>query len=498
MVLALFLSPFSTPCASAEGALKNIKPAKYIFLFIGDGMGIAHRRAAEHYQGNKLHMDELPVQGITTTHAANRVVTGSAAAATSMASGVKTNIGVLGLGPEGRSVATLAELAGKKGMKVGIISSVSIDHATPAGFYAHVPSRKQYYDIAIALADSGFDFFGGGGLLDPRNKKSKSRKFKGDALEYIKSNGYTVIDTKADFMKLAKNDGKIVAWNHRLPDGQALPYALDTTENDITLAEFTAKAIELLDNRNGFFLMVEGGKIDWAAHANDAVATITDTLAFDEAVGVALGFAAKHPDETLIVVTADHECGGLILGSAGTKDDVHFDVLRNQKVSFQKFTEEVLKPYKRSCGTNCSFETVKKLITENLGLKFDGDPAQDRMVLTPREIEILKAAYEQSMSSANVSAKSAKVVSIYGRYEPITFAAIRILNNKAGLGWASVHHTAVPVPTSAKGVGASPLNGYHDNTDIAKVLMSAMGLTPEVHYLPDQKEEQDTPKALSQ
>ncbi|MEJ2718730.1 MAG: alkaline phosphatase, partial [Deltaproteobacteria bacterium] len=487
----------SAPCALSDAAQSNTKPAKYLFLFIGDGMGTAHRSAAAYYQGKRLRMDSLPVQGITTTHAANRLVTGSAAAATALASGIKTNIGMLGVGPDRRAVATVAELAEKKGMKVGIISSVSIDHATPAGFYAHVPSRRQYYDIAIALGDSGFDFFGGGGLLDPRNKKSRSKKFRGDAVAYIKSKGYKVVDTKADFMKLTRNDGKIVAWNHRLPDGQALPYALDATESDISLAEFTAKAIQLLDNKNGFFLMVEGGKIDWAAHANDAATTITDTLAFDEAVGVALDFASKHPDETLIVVTADHECGGLSLGGAGAKHRTYFDVLKNQKVSFQKFTDDVIKPYRRSCGDNCSFEAVKKLITENLGLKFDGDPAKDRMVLTPHEIEILEAAYEQSMSRDKTSAKSSKVVSIYGRYEPITFAALRILNRKAGLRWASDYHTAEPVPTSAQGVGASLLSGHHENTDIAKVIMAAMGLAPEVHYLSEPKQEQEGAKAVS-
>jgi alkaline phosphatase len=272
---------------------------------------------------------------------------------------------------------------------------------------------------------------------------------------------------------------------------------MDTDEGDITLAELTAKAIELLDNKNGFFLMVEGGKIDWAAHANDAAATVTDTLAFDDAVGVGLDFAAKHPDETLVIVTADHECGGLSIGEKLGKHDTDFDVLKKQKVSFQKFTDDVIKPYRRSCGTSCSFEHIKKLITENFGLKFDGDPAKDRMALTPQEIEMLEAAFHQSMRSGTGSGKSPKVVSIYGRYDPITLAAIRIVSNKAGLGWASIHHTATPVPTSAKGVGASIFGGYHDNTDIAKALMTVMGLKPEVRPLADRNQEPAEAKAQS-
>jgi alkaline phosphatase len=253
-------------------------------LFIGDGMGIPQRTAAEQYVGKKLTIDSFSKHGITTTFAANRFITGSAASATALASGQKTNIGMIGMAPDMRKVKTMAEMAKEKGMKVGIVSSVSIDHATPAAFYAHVPKRSMYYDIDIALVDSGFDFFGGGGLKDPTNKKDNSSDFKGDAPDHIQSKGYKIISNKADFMVLKKEDGKVLAWNAHLPDGQALPYVMDMTEDDIKIDQFTAKAIEMLDNPDGFFLMVEGGKIDWACHANDAASPILNTLAFDEVV----------------------------------------------------------------------------------------------------------------------------------------------------------------------------------------------------------------------
>ena len=178
-------------------------PAKYVFLFIGDGMGIPQRTAAEKYAGQRLAMDALPAQGVTTTFAADRFITGSAASATALASAQKTNIGMIGMTPDKRPVKTVAEMAKEKGMRVGIVSSVSIDHATPAAFYAHVPSRSQYYDIDVALAESGFDLFAGGGLKDPADKKKKSHNFKGDALELVKKAALQGRDQQGRFHEVA-------------------------------------------------------------------------------------------------------------------------------------------------------------------------------------------------------------------------------------------------------------------------------------------------------
>ena len=314
--LSLAMSATLTP-AAAETARYRGQPAKYVFLFIGDGMGIPQRTAAEKYVDKRLLVDTFPAQGITTTYAADRFITGSAASATALSAGQKTNIGVIAMTPDLKPVKTVAELARDRGQRVGIVSSVSIDHATPAAFYAHVPKRSQYYDIDVALSESEFDFFGGGGIKDPADKKKASKNFKGNAVDLLKQAGYRIIDNKADFMALKPGDGKVLATNSWLQDGKALPYVMDMRPEDITLPEFTAKAIEMLDNPKGFFLMVEGGKIDWACHANDAAASIHNTLSFDRAVGKAFGFAKKHPGETLIVVTGDHECGGLTLGWAG-------------------------------------------------------------------------------------------------------------------------------------------------------------------------------------
>ena len=462
----------SIVCVGSD--IAQAQPAKYIFLFIGDGMGMPQRTAAEMFQSgeekgqNVLLMDKFPAQGITTTYANDRFITGSAASATAMACGVKTNIGYIGVDPNFNPVETVAEKAKKKGMKVAIISSVSIDHATPAAFYAHQPSRNMYYEIAMELANSDFDFFGGGGIKDPDGKKSKNPV--GNVFEAAKKNGFAVVNDKAEFMKLSKDAGKVFAYNNYLPDGKALPYAIDSKDSDISLPEFTKKAVELLDNDKGFFVMVEGGKIDWACHANDAVSAIKDTVAFDDSIKVAMDFYEAHPEETVIIVSGDHECGGLTLGFAGTKYETAFDILGGQKISFKAFTDGTMKEYKEKHADDAKFDDMIPLLNEYFGLKMEGEGS---LVLADYEIEALKEAFAKSMAGEELKAKTDYL--LYGGYDPFTMQITHILNQKAGLAWTSFSHTGVPVATSAIGTNSEIFNGYYDNTDIAKKIMEIMG-----------------------
>lgn len=465
--------------AQAKTTLYKGQPAKYVFLFIGDGMGFPQKTAAEQFQGKTLVMDSFPAQGVTTTYAADRFITGSAASATALASGQKTNIGMIGMKPDQTVVKTIAELAKEQGKKVGIISSVSIDHATPAAFYAHVPKRSMYHQIDHALVESGFDFFGGGGMKDPEGKrilkKNPDAKTLGDAVAKGKENGYKFVTDKEEFMALTPADGKVVAWNSWLQDSGALPYAIDMTDNDITLPEFTGKAIEMLDNDKGFFLMVEGGKIDWACHANDATSAVTNTMAFDQSIAKAVAFAEKHPDETLIVVTGDHECGGLTIGFAGTEYETYFNVLGNQKISYVKWDDDVFKNFKGD------FNALKPLITENFGLKFEGDAKADPMVLAPFQVKQIEAAFDRAKAGEAEKSDNEETYLLYGGYNPLSVTLTHILNQKAGLGWTSYKHTGVPVGTTAMGVGADSFNGYYDNTDVALKMYSIIGVDPVVH-----------------
>ena len=446
--------------------------AKYVFLFIGDGLGMPQRAAATEFLKDsglerRLVMEAMPVHGVTTTQAADRFITGSAAAGTAMATGVKTNIGCIGVDTQLRSVPTLAEKAKQKGFKVGIVSSVSIDHATPAAFYAHQPSRSMYHEIDHELAASDIDFFGGGGFKDPAGRKSKVPQ--GDAIQAAKANGFTVADTRRGIMNLKKGNGKVIAINARLPDGKALPYAMDRTKKDVSLAEFTEKAVELLDGDPGFFLMVEGGKIDWACHANDAAAAIKDTLAFDDAIGVAADFAKAHPDETLIVVTGDHECGGLALGFSGTKYATSYSLMNNQTKSHQAFFDDIFADHLTKLG---SFQSAMKLVKAYFGLSPDAEGA---LRLKSYEVEELKRAYRGSLKGETLDPGMADYM-LYGSYDPFTMQLTHMLNRKAGLGWTTFSHTGVPVLTSATGTGAPLFSGYYDNTDISKKITHVMNL----------------------
>jgi alkaline phosphatase len=472
----MMVSVFSEAQAKKATDIYQGKQAKYVFYFIGDGAGMPQRTAAEMYlksvkgEDATLLMNTFPAQGITTTFANNRFITGSAAAATALASGIKTNINYIGVDKELNSVKNMAEMAKEKGKKVGIISSVSIDHATPACFYAHQPTRKMYHEIDMDLANSSFDFFGGGGMVDPEGKKSKNPL--GNALETAKKNGFKLVNDKASFMALNKKSGRVIAVNNHLPDAQALPYQMDNTADDIALDEFTAKAIELLDNKKGFFLMVEGGKIDWACHANDAAAAIKDTLVFDDAITVAYKFYQKHPDETLIVITGDHECGGMSLGFAGTKYDSNFEILKKQKKSFQFFQDVVLADFKKENTGKADFSLIQPIITEYFGLAFEGN---DITSLKDYEIRQLENAFLKTMAGAVIKSGSSDFL-LYGDYDPLVMEITHLLNNKAGIAWTSYSHTGVPVSTSAIGKGSEIFNGYYDNTDVAIKIMSFLGV----------------------
>ena len=468
---------------------------KYVFLFIGDGMALPQLNAAEMYLHarendvpghKKLNITQMAYQGLTTTYAADSFITDSAAAGTALSSGYKTNSGVIAMDPsKTKPYETVAEIAKKSGMKVGIVSSVSIDHATPACFYAHEPSRKNYHEIGMQLAVSDFDYFAGGGLKKPVSPDGKT-----DAYKVAEENSFTVTRTREDFLALKPGVGKVFAVSPELDADKALNYAIDG--QTLTLGEFTRKGIELLDGPQGFFMMIEGGKIDWSCHANDAVTTIKDTLAFDEAVAAGLEFAARHPEETLVVVTGDHETGGLTIGFAGTEYSTYLDYLGGQTMSFIAF-DKVLDEYRKNTSLgDARLEDLKEEIEKAFGLVILGDDERKRLdllaangdtkaeerlyfSLTEEELREVEKAFVRSMNKEEEKAGDKETYLIYGGYEPLTVTLTHTLNNKAGFAWTTYAHTGVPVPTFAQGVGADQFTGYYDNTDIGKMLISAVG-----------------------
>jgi alkaline phosphatase len=486
ILLVLMCVTMSVGVSLAADA-KVAKTAKYVFLIIGDGMAQPQRTSTEMYMAAKegkphgtykLAMSQLPAQGIFTTFAANSIIPDSADTATAMACGRKTNSGMVGVTPDGQPIRNISEIAKEHGMKIGIISTVSLDHATPAGFYAHQNSRNNYHEIAQELVKSGFDFFGGGGIKDPEGKKAKDQSKKINFWEAAKEAGYKVVNNKDEFTKLTAGDGKVIVINEWLQDSSAMPYLMDRTDKDMNLAELVAKAAEMLDGPQGFFIMAEGGKVDWACHANDAVATINDMIDVDNAVKAALRFAEKHPEETLIVVAGDHETGGMTIGFAGTQYDSYYQVLDNQKMSYVQFSDTVVAEYKKSKAGDYIFEDLQPSIEKEFGFKFAGD-SKDMMVLQTHEIAQVKDAFQRSMAGEEEGSKDPVIYLLYGGYDPLTVTLTHLLNQKAGLGWTSYSHTGLPVTASAVGANAELFGGYYDNTDICAKLKTAMGFPVE-------------------
>lgn len=464
-----------------------VKTPKYIFMFIGDGMSHVQVNAAQVYEGNKnygeidtreLNFTQFPVAGYATTHDSTSFAPDSASTATSLSSGYKTHSGTIGLAADKTTVVeTITEkLKKEKDMKIGIVSSVTINHATPAAYYAHIASRNEYYDIALQLADSGFDYFGGGSISKPTGSNKDQRS----AYEIIEEKGYTIADTKEEILALNNTSGKVYAVSPVLQDSGAMPYSIDNKEGDLTLADFVQKGIDTLDNEKGFFLMTESGKIDWAAHANDAKTVIEDVLAFEDSIQVAIDFAKKHPEETLIIVTGDHETGGMTIGYAATGYDTAFNLLEHQKMSYVAFNELIGKMKDNNKGLNFK-KDVMPVITENFGLidsksEAANDEKNAALVLSDSEMDRLVDAFKETMKSSDKRTKNEETALLYGGYEPLTITLTHILNNKAGIGWTSYSHTGTPVPVYAMGVGAESFNGAYDNTDVFHKLVEITGL----------------------
>ena len=354
---------------------------------------------------------------------------------------------------------TIAEMLHDKGWKIGIVSTVTINHATPAAYYAHIASRNDYYDIGLQMAESGFEYFAGGSVNHAED---------GDKSIYqvLEDNGYLVTNDKDTILSLNGNSGKVYAYSPVLQDDGAMPYALDAPADSLKLKDFVKKGIDVLDNETGFFMMVEGGKIDWAGHANDALANISDTIALDEAVEVAVEFAKDHPDETLIIVTGDHETGGMTIGYAATGYNTAFDILRNQKCSFVKFDSLV---EEAKADGSFTFDDMMAMVEEYFGLVAPGkSAADDALVMNDYEYAKLEKAYADDQSG-NVDGYEESL--LYGGYNPISVTLTHIINNKAGIGWTSYAHTGLPVPVYAYGEGAELFVGAYDNTEVAHKLM---------------------------
>jgi len=475
------------PGLAAGGASPSLAgaPAKYVFLFIGDGMGPSQVRAAEtvlkaREGARPFALSAFPVRGTAATRSSGSRVTDSAAAATALASGRKTANGVIGMDPAGQvPFESIAEAARDRGFKVGIVTSVPLDHATPAAFYAHRPSRKELYEISLQAAASGFDYFAGGPFTRPTGPKKDAP----DSVEAARTRGYRVVLDKEGFTRLSHGAGKTMVFT-RVASGQG--------EGGLSLADLTAKGAEILEGPAGFFMVVEGGKIDWACHANDAAGAVAETLAFDGAVEKAVAFARRHPGETLVVVTGDHETGGMAFDPGDGAEAARAGRILSRQGSSAAFEERFSSWRKTLGGKPGRLEDVLPLARTFFGLrKLDGksreraerlaaagDPAareELELALAEQDLRSLREAFSDSLGAERAPGGRGAAYLRYGGCDPLTITLSRIRDGKAGIGWGTCSHTDRPVPVLALGRGQELFAGPCDNTDIPKRIRQAMG-----------------------
>ena len=327
---------------------KGESTPKYVFLFIGDGMGLAHAAATDSflayqdscYGGGYLTFTQFPVVGLTRTYCHNSGVTDSGAAGTAIACGQKTDSGRIGTAVDGSQLRAVTYDLKDAGYQVGIMSDGPVNHATPAAFYAHVDRRSQYYEIAREISSCGFDFLGGSELIDRYGKKHD----KEDIVKLIEADGSTQVCFGLD--ALAKSTARTKVLLPVYPEDTMDFDAADKNKNyDLSMSGEGMQAPDLIraclsvfDEDKPFFIMCEQGYVDWASHRNSTMRAIESVKLLDEAVAEAYEFYLRHPDETLILVTSDHETGGLAFGVKGYK--TRWDVFDSRwKVSHEDLPE---------------------------------------------------------------------------------------------------------------------------------------------------------------
>ncbi|QTA37232.1 alkaline phosphatase [Thermosipho ferrireducens] len=401
---------------------------KNVIYFIGDGMGINQVLLASYIEGKTLNMMKAPYIGLITTYSANSLVTDSAAAGTALAAGFKTNNGMIGMLPDGTVIPSLFEVVAKYGVRTGIISTSRVTHATPGAFYGHVKSRRDENTLAEQLVNSDLYLVMGGGWRNFVATGGKRKDGK-DLIALAKKKGFNYITTRSELMEY--NGGRLLA----LFSSSHLSAASERAGEQPMLYEMVEKALEIL-SKDGepFFLMVEGSQIDWESHGNDAYGVWKEVMEFDKAIGVALKFLETHPD-TLIVITADHETGGLGLSTGGYA--LYADMVRK----YQKTADWMVRNYDVE-----NKEEFKATVKKFFGID-----------LTENDMARLK--------EAKYSSNPYMLGNTLGR----------ILSEKARIGWTTYDHTAAPIPVFAFGAGAENFKGFMDNTDIPRIIAKLAG-----------------------
>lgn len=441
---------------------------RYIFYFIGDGMGMGPVMAAETYNRmalgnpNTLYMTGMPWGGSAQTYSASSPVTDSAAAGTALSTGSKTRNSMLGMGPDTTNVYSIAADLHAAGYGIGIVTDCAADDATPGAFYAHASNRAMYHKIGLDAALSYVSFLSGASL---RGDKDKETGKQTDLYDILKQEGvkiYRGADGAAQIKR--SSTGRIMLLNPLdYGNPSELGYETDHPGSDgigLTLSLSMDACMAHLERNSPdkFFMMVEGGLIDHALHGNDGGTAIRQVLAFDALIGRALEFYKKHPDETLIVVTADHDTGGMTVGSKHSGYNAfmqYIDAQRQSKAAFSDYCVDLLRD-----GKTATWQEMQAYLTANLGL-------WDTVKLTDKQTDELQKAFDITfVHHAGTDEKG-----LYKTSNAFATAVYKIFNDCAGIGFVTTSHTGNPVPVFAIGDGADAFARMQNNTEIPAAIL---------------------------
>lgn len=444
---------FSITCLALSLPVSGQSVPKYVFYYIGDGMGMQPLMTAQAYNRDILKnekpllMMQFPVASWAMTYSASSPITDSAAAGTALSAGYKTNNGMIGVTPDTVAVNSVARDLKDLGYGVGIITSVYADDATPGAYYAHVASRSMYYDIDVQAAHSGYDFIGGAGLKGLTDSNGEPT----DIPVILQENGVQLVRGLKGISEI--NSEKIMLLSDEGRPVYNVGYTIDSIPGALTLPIITETCLAHLEKQSPdkFFMMVEGGNIDHALHGNDAGTAIIEILNFNEALKIAYDFYLQHPDETLILVSADHDTGGMSHVKNGLQV---YQYVKSSKEVFSNYCLDILKSDKEY-----TWAEMKQYLTDNFGMFVHIKLSEDKE-------EALKAKFDETFELR----KSSDQETLYASFNAFAVAVFDIINNAAGTIFTTTGHSGNPVPVFAVGVGSDKFKGVNNNTDLPHIL----------------------------
>ena len=431
---------------------------KYIFYYIGDGMGMGPIVAAQNYNrlilknDKPLTMMQMPVVGWALTYSASSDITDSAAAGTALATGSKTKNYMLGMNADTVAVTSIAKILHDSGYGVAIATSVAPDDATPGAFFAHVPNRSMTYQIGCDMAASGYEFVAGAGLRGTETDGKPN-----DLLDRFAAEGVQIVRGPEGAASITA--ARALLLNNEGSSRSNIGYTIDSIQGTLTLPLIASTALKQLERTSPdkFFMMIEGGNIDHALHGNDAGASIKEIINFDEALKVAYDFYLAHPDETLIVVTADHDTGGMAIVRSGGIGNI--DYQKVSKEEFSNFCKAMLKT--RNIFT---WDDMKAYMSENLGF-FTHIPVSEA------DETKLKKLFDDTFELRNTADQK----TLYANFNAFAVEVFNMFNNAVGVTFCTTSHAGNAVPVFAVGVGADLFKGFNNNTDLPTAILKAVG-----------------------